>query len=295
MGSTALLRVDTEDGNNTEVYTPSTGIWSSADSTPAPLWADLNTCNCVPEMGPQLTLPNGTLLATGASGSNAYYNESSHVWSAAPSFPVIHATQYDISDGPGAVLPDGDVLVAASRGPNQNRKPEHFFLFAGSSLTQVPDAPNDANVISWQTSMLVLPTGQVLVDNDGTLYVYTGGGTPNSSWEPDIGSIPGTVEPGGTYTVTGTQLDGLPQGSAYGDDFQDSTNYPLVRIDNNTTGNQVFARTWARSFGTGPISIAPGARSSWNFRVPTDIGTGTSTVHVIANGIASPGITINVG
>jgi hypothetical protein len=287
-----VLTVDTDDGSNTEVYTPSTGEWTSAGSTPAPL-ATRPGCNCVDEMGPEMTLPNGMVLATGASGNNAYYTDSTGKWSAAPSFPSPNGTQYDISDGPGAVLTDGNTLVAASPGPDQNKTPQHFYLFDGSSpLTQVPDAPNDATTISYETSMLVLPTGGILVDSDGTLYIYGSPYDPNSSWLPTIINAPATVAPGGTYTITGTQMCGLSLGAAYGDDFQDSTDYPLVRI---STPNGIFyAQTSSRSFSGGTISVAPGARSSWRFRVPSNISTGASTLEVVANGINSNPINVTV-
>ena len=43
--------------------------------------------------------------------------------------------------------------------------------------------------------------------------------------------------------VKGTQFSGLTNGAAYGDDFQDSTNYALVRITNTATKHVVYAKT----------------------------------------------------
>ncbi|HEV8065836.1 MAG TPA: hypothetical protein VGP46_13425, partial [Acidimicrobiales bacterium] len=146
------------------------------------------------------------------------------------------------------------------------------------------DAPNAVNDTSYATRMLALPNGQVLFD-DGTsqMEVYTAGGTPKSSWAPTITSLKDTLAPGGTYNVAGTQLAGLDPGAAYGDDVQDNTNFPLVRITNNATG----VVTYARTFDWTSVSVAAGTKSSTDFALPASTPAGASTVVVVANGIAS--------
>jgi hypothetical protein len=283
-----VLVVDCSDGSNTELYTPSTGKWTSAGNTPAPLTASPGP-GLIDEIGPQMDLMNGTVLATGASGANAYYNESTGKWSAGPSFP----SDYDISDGPGAVMRDGQVLVAASPGPDQNKTPEEFFVFDGSNLTEVDGLPNDSTTISFETDMLDLPTGGILVNNDGELYIYSATGTANSSWNPVVDTYPGAVNPGGTYTISGTQLNGLTQGAAYGDDYQSASNYPQVRI--NTASGLYYTQTSARTVdNSGVMSVAPGARSSWRFRVPSDIPAGSATLQLVVNGFDSENFNITV-
>jgi hypothetical protein len=133
--------------------------------------------------------------------------------------------------------------------------------------------------------MLALPNGQVLFNDGGSdMEVYTAGGTPNSSWAPSISSLNSrTLAAGGTYTLTGKQLAGLDQGAAYGDDVQDNTNFPLVRITNSATG----AVTYARTSNWSSVSVAPGTRSSTQFTIPAGTPTGKSTLVVVANGIAS--------
>jgi hypothetical protein len=90
--------------------------------------------------------------------------------------------------------------------------------------------------------------------------------------------------------VSGLQLNGLTQGAAYGDDFQDATNFPLVRLTNNATG-QV---SYARSTNMSSMSVAPKNSSSANFTLPSGIATGPSTLVVVANGIASAPVAVNV-
>jgi hypothetical protein len=86
------------------------------------------------------------------------------------------------------------------------------------------------------------------------------------------------------------RLAGLDQGAAYGDDVQDNTNFPLVRITNSSTGVVTYARThdWSS------VSVAPGTTSSTEFTVPKSTPKGKSTLVVVANGIASPPSTVTI-
>ena len=80
-------------------------------------------------------------------------------------------------------------------------------------------------------------------------------------------------------------------GASYGDDAQSATNYPLVRITNNATGDLAYARTHNHS----TMAVATGsALVSTLFDVPTNIETGPSTLQVVANGIPSAEVPINV-
>jgi len=75
----------------------------------------------------------------------------------------------------------------------------------------------------------------------------------------------------------------LDQGSAYGDDVQNATNFPVVRITNVATGVVTYARTsrWTS------VSVRPGRKSSTRFTLPPGTPAGKSTLVVIANGIPS--------
>jgi hypothetical protein len=100
------------------------------------------------------------------------------------------------------------------------------------------------------------------------------------------------VNPGSiNNSVFGTQFNGLSQGAAYGDDAQSATNYPLVRITNNATGDLAYARTHNHS----TMAVATGsALVSTLFDVPANIETGPSTLQVVSNGIPSAEMPINV-
>ena len=137
---------------------------------------------------------------------------------------------------------------------------------------------------------MILPNGQVLVGG-GRTEVYTSTGTYQTSWQPTISSYPSSVTPGSTYSISGTQFNGLSQAGAFGDEFQFATNYPLVRITNNSTKHVFYARTHNHS----SMGVATGSATvSTNFDVPSSIETGASTLVVIANGIPSAAVPITV-
>ncbi len=299
-----LLTVDVWAPGNTELYSPRTESWSFAGfagaSSPVNPWP-------VVEIGPQVEMPGGNVFVVGAGTSTqepptpcttdaptdtALYNYQAGAWTAGPQIPAIGGQEYDSTDGPGSILPDGNVLFDASACVYNT--PTHFFLYNASSntLTQIPDVPNAANDSSYYTRLLALPNGQVLFnDGSGQMEVYTAGGKPNPAWAPSITSLSATtLAPGSTYTLSGKQLAGVDQGAAYGDDVQDNTNFPLVRITNSATGVVTYARTsnWTS------VSVKPGTRSSTKFTLPPGTPAGKSTLVVVANGIASPPSTVTI-
>lgn len=292
-----VLTVDTwlPSTNYSEIYDPLTGTWSSAGSTPVPLIDPTSgPTNNHGEIGPQLLMPDGNVLAEGSNGNTAIYNSTTGTWSAGPTMPQIDGLQYDASDASSAILPDGNILLAAS--PGNHLAPTHFFIFDGTNLTQVADPPA---VTAPQTSgsndgyMLVLPTGQILFNDRGgsqTMAIYTEKGQPSPSWLPQVTTVPVNLTARGTFTLSGTQLNGLTQGASFGDDWQMATNYPLVRIINSATGNVVYART----FGMTSMSVTPGQASSTQFTLPSTIQNGPSSLEVVASGFASPPISVTV-
>lgn len=272
-----------------ETLDPATLAWSSAGSTPAPLVA----CDGINEIGPQILMYDGKVFAEGAAPRTALYDVTSGTWSPGPSFPVVAGQQQDASDAGAALLPDGNVLLLSRTGEIQvnGGVPSHFFLFDGASLTQAPEYPTSTE--GGLGYMLLLPTGQVLYNGwPAGLQVFTDPGAPNPADAPALtGVYPGRLAAGVAYEVSGVQLNGLSEGAAFGDDYQASTDYPLVQITNDATGDVAYART----FGMTNRSIAPGASSCTDFMLPNGIETGTSELRVIANGIASSPLPVTIG
>ena len=184
--------------------------------------------------------------------------------------PVSDGEQLVADDVPASLLPSGNVLVTAT-----NSQSTFFFEFDGTSLNPAPVPPPGGC-----EALLLLPTGQVLCNSE----IYTPTGSPNPAWAPTIATAPSIVQAGLNYTLTGTQLNGLSQAVAYGDDFQAATNYPLVRIVNTATGHVFYCRTFNHS----TMAVATGAALvSTHFNCPASIETGPSTLVVVANGIPS--------
>lgn len=299
-----LLTVDTWLTPNTELFDPHILNWSLAGNT---IGSPVNSPAA--EIGPQVEMPGGNTFVVGAGNGQIapvpcttktpaqtslyhYVPGTPGRWTAGPSIPTIGGLQYDSADGPGSILPDGNVLFDVS--PCVFNAPIAFMVYNASSnsVSQVGDVPGASFDSSFNTRLLLLPNGQVLFDDGGPqMYVYTAGGTPNPAWAPSISGLSSTsLSPGQTYGLAGSQLAGLDQGATYGDDSQSNTNFPLVRISNSKTGVVTYARTsqWSS------VSVAPGTSSTTNFTLPASTPAGASTLVVIANGIATAPVPVTV-
>jgi hypothetical protein len=239
-------------------------------------------------MGPTLLMPGGNVFAVGADGLTAIYSAGSNTWTAGPGVP----NGLSVQDGPGVVLPSGHVLFGAS--PGATGTGLQYFEFDGTQLLAAPPPAGAVNDATYFTSLLPLPTGQVLfVDDSTTVQVYSPALSPtyDPAWAPSITSAPNALTAGATYPITGTQFNGLTQASTYGDEQQNATNYPLVRITNQSSGHVFYARTHGHS----TMAVATGsAIVSTNFDVPQVIESGASTLQVVANGIPSAAVDVTV-
>jgi hypothetical protein len=202
-------------------------------------------------------------------------------------------------DAPGALLPNGNVLVAVTGGPKRppfgpfSGPPTYFFEFDGTNLIPESAIPNAAAIDeSFNINLLVLPTGEILAaDGSKDVEIYTPSVTThNSNWEPVIMTAPSTVSPGQSYTITGIRFNGMSQASIYGDEGQNATNYPLVRITNLATNHVFYSRTHDHS----SMAVASSALVSTHFDVPSTQETGPSELEVVANGIASAPVSVLV-
>jgi hypothetical protein len=291
-------KVLTIDANNTtnmrnsEILNPTSGVWSSAGDTIVQL-ADLDPDGGGShEFGPTLVRPDGTVWAVGATGHTGIYKPSTGKWSVGPDFPVIAGQgQLDVADGPASLLPNGKVLVAASAGIFNS--PVHFLEFDGTSLVEVGAPPGSSFDSSYNTNLLPLPNGEILMtDFSNDVEIYTPTGKAKKSWAPviDNGCSLATITAGATVRLEGTRLNGLSQGVAYGDDVQSSTNYPIVRITNRASGHVVYARTHDHS----SMGISANINSHTFFEVPATAEKGDSDLVVVANGIASTAVSTTI-
>jgi hypothetical protein len=274
---------------NYEIYDPSSGSWSVAGTTPVQLWDPGDLCGRGGyEIGPALLLPNGTVFATGANscgpGHTAIYNVAAGTWTAGPDFPG----NLDIADGPAALEPNGKMLMMAS--PLIFNAGSIFFEWDGSSLNQVSGPPNAPNVSSFQGHLLVLPTGQIMYTdftNDVEIFTPTPG---NYNWAPSAFLTSPTISRGSSFVLTGFKFNGLSQATAFGDDLQNATNYPIVRITNVATGHVFYCRTHDHS----TMAVGYTGLVKATLDIPANMETGQSYLEVVANGIPSQRYTIKV-
>jgi hypothetical protein len=287
-----ILTADVKDAPNSEIYNPATGKWKSAGSTivnlhsPSPYGCDQYTahrCYYPPgEIGPAILRPDGTVFYTGSfqsTGNGAghtaiYYSRGPKAgkWERGPDFP----NGDNAADSFAMLEPSGNVLVIGDSGA--------LYEWNGKTFTQVKGA--------WSVGTpLLLPTGQILVLAASTVVLYNPTGAADPSWAPAIKTYPRSVVLGKTYKITGTQFNGLGQAMSYGDEDQNPTNYPLVRITNSASKNVYYARTHDHS----TMGVATGSKRVWTyFDVPNDVATGPATIEVVANGIASKPVKVTV-
>lgn len=283
---------------NTELYDPKTGQWSSAGTINPPL-----TYFPIGEVGTSVLRPDGTVFAVGDGGEIGptvawVYNSYTNRWTPGPPLKTISGGFVNFDDQGGALLPNGNVLFAGYEVVfalgGANPFPTDFFEFDGNQYIAQPQSLQAAAGTSSLRNLFInLPTGEVLTfDFTTELELYTSANPGhNPAWEPVIKSVPAQVKPGKSYVIHGVLFNGMSQGSMEGDDFQMATNYPLVRITNLATGHVFYSRTHDHSY----MGVAATKkRVHTHFDVPLTQEVGPSKIEVIANGIASQPICIYV-
>jgi hypothetical protein len=268
-----------------ELFNTKTLSWSML---PSPLYDVVDDPDA--EIGPGVLMYNGLVFQVGANGANIIFNPANNSWIAAPSFPVSPYGQIDVADGPGVLLPNGNVMTAAGAGYYEG--PSDWFIWNGTALIQIDGPPDAAENVGGAYNFLLLPTGQVLsVDQTNDIELYNAGGSPQPKWAPTITSVPKNIAVGTTYIITGTQLNGLSEGSYYGDDTQGNTNYPIIRVTMQVSGDVFYAKeslpsTMGICTGSTPVST--------HFKMPLNSELGLATLQVITNGIPSAGVQVSI-
>lgn len=267
--------------NDYEIYSENTGAWTS----PGKIGVSC-TDPSTHEIGPAPLLPNGLVFQFCGTNHTVVFDPVAAHWTVGPDMPNINGA-LSVGDGPAAVLPDGNILVAASPGVFAN--PTHFLEVKVKSptnvhITQVDEPASASQQSSWQSRMVVLPTGEVLWSSDvGDVQIYTPQGKPNKKAIPTVKKVPATLTRGSVDNIVkGKGFNGVSYGAYYGDDVQTSTNYPLVRFTNNSTGHVCYAKT--HGYATG---ISDGSITTAKYDIPAGCEAGPSTLEVVVNGVAS--------
>ena len=232
------------------------------------------------------------MIYFGGTGHTDYYTPSGTTapgtWAAGPDLPTVNGVQQGISDGPGAELPDGTILLQTSMPDNFNG-PSHFWIFNPTTNTYTPSAGAPAqDGGSYTGTTLDLPNGQVMFSGFGsTVYIYDPGTAPQAAAKPAITSLVPNAD--GTLLLTGTGLDGIDEGAVFGDDHQMATNFPIVRFT-SSVGVVSYATTSNWSLG-----VATGATpQTATVTLPVGIAPGTYSVSVSANGVSSAPVSLSL-
>jgi hypothetical protein len=292
-----ILTADCSGHPATQKYVIAANQWVSCGNTPV----DLVEASSI-EIGPALLLPDGRVFAVGATNHTALYTMPPNAsqpgtWATGPTFPPPTAgVTLGAKDAPGCLMPNGLVLCLA--GPVDNvsgdyLSPTYFFELnpATNTIAAIANPPTNGGP-PYVGRLLLLPTGQVLFANGSTnIQVYTPAGSPDPVWAPTITSVPSSMVPGGTYTLYGRQITGLSQAVSYGDDAQMATNYPIIRVRNNTSGHVFYCRTSNYStMGVNTGTVIENAQ----FTIPSGAELGACQITVIANGIPSAPANVNL-
>jgi autotransporter-associated beta strand protein len=262
-------------GTNSERYIPSLNRWVLDSNVPVFLWDSQS------EMGPAFLLPNGNAIFFGASGHTAIYTPSgttnAGTWIAGPDMP----NGLGMPDAPGAMMANGKILCALGT-PGTFNAPTSFceYDYASNSFTMVGN-PNANSYPPYITRMLALPDGNILFSwSNLRLYIYQPGGTPLAAGKPVINSV--TTNSDGSFQLAGTQLNGISEGAAYGDDAQMDSNYPIIYV---TNGTSVY---YLKTFNWSSTDVMTSNRViTTDFVIPSGVPAGTYSLFVSANGISS--------
>jgi hypothetical protein len=270
-------------GTNSERYIPSSNTWINDGVVPDSLYDSF-----LSELGAAFLLPSGNAFFLGSTGHTALYTPtgttSPGTWTAGPNIPNGQGTP----DAAAAMMVNGRILCAVSPTPTTTNfpSPTSFYEYdpVSNAFTQAnaPAGGTTVNHPSYWTVMLDLPDGTVLYSEfSSQLYVYHPDGSPLAAGKPTISTITPNVD--GSYHLTGTLLNGISEGAAYGDDWQMNSNYPIVRLT-DAAGNVRYARTYNWSSTSVMTGSTP---ESTEFRLPSSLVTGTYSLVVVANGNSS--------
>ena len=309
--------------NHTALYTPPTNTWAAGPDilgTLSNAFGTINSAAFGADDAPAALMPNGHVLLAADAGAAAVTSAGdttieSNVITNVPSTAGLQAgwavTQVD---GKTTVIPAGTSILSVDSATQIHisknaasttagfalifggifSKPTQIFDFdpVTASVSPVSPASPDSllpSIPSFITRMLVLPTGQVLFsDSSNQLWIYTADGGPNPSLRPVVNRV--SYSGSGVFSLTGKQLNGPSDASAYGDDVGNDENYPIVRLV-NPTGNVYYCRTanWSST------SVGGGSTpETVNFTLNPAVRAGNYVLIATGGGISSFPFAVNI-
>ena len=282
----SILMVDIG-SRNSERYIPALNQWVADATVPVDLYDPFGS-----ETGAGLLLPDGRAFFIGSLGHTAYYKPSGNnnpgTWTAGPDIPGGNGQ----ADAPAAMMVNGKILLTAAPKPTASggvfRSPTTFYIFDYTKNTykqiSTPAGAVSSNIPCYVTMMLDLPDGSVMFgyQDSSNYYVFKPAGSLPAAAKPVVNQVSKIST--GLYRITGTLFNGISEGACYGDDWQMATNYPIVRLRDNSNGN-IYYCTTANWNSTGVRRA--GLKDTAQFTLPAGLAVKQYDLFVVANGIAS--------
>jgi hypothetical protein len=134
--------------------------------------------------------------------------------------------------------------------------------------------------------LLILPTGELLLNDSKNLFVYTPTGSADTTLIPVVSTV--TYSGSGVFKLSGTKLNGQSAGANYGDDVDTDENFPIVRLVD--AAGKVFYCTTSNWSTT---RVGDGAEDV-NFTLDSRITIGNYTLYESGAGLASAAFPITI-
>jgi hypothetical protein len=311
---------------HTALYTPSTNTWAAGPDMIGSIsnaFGTIKGAKFGADDAPAAALPNGHLIIGADAGPNpVILSSTTTAGSAVVNVSSTAGLQVGWTVAGTAVAPGSriasvdtatQITLSASATTTTTSNLTFGGVFSSPMLLfdfnpangkmapmNVPD-PNLPFIPAFITRMLVLPTGQLLFnDSSNQPWVYTPNGAPPDSALPVITGV--VANGGGSYTLTGTQLNGQSAGAAYGDDAQMNENYPIVRLqtalphDAICNPNAAKCRVYyARTSNWSSVGVGGGTTpQTVSFTLPAGIPSGQYLLTVTGAGITSAPVALAV-
>jgi hypothetical protein len=158
----------------------------------------------------------------------------------------------------------------------------------GATVTPIPSPTGSilSNGAAYTNRMLILPTGELLLNDSTNLFVYTPTGTAAANLIPVVDTV--TYSGAGVFKLSGKKLNGQSAGSNYGDDVSTDENFPIVRLV-NAKGDVFYCTTsnWSSTrVGDGPVDV--------NFTLDPKITIGDYSLYESGAGLTSAAFPITI-
>jgi hypothetical protein len=258
-------------GAGAAIYNPATGKFTKTGPVPS----GFNTGDTG---GISLTF-DGRVFVYGLNSKSYIYTPGATAadagtWAAGPTLLAAEA-----EDEFSNTMPDGRVfgsLVSVTYGPGVTLQ---AFDPGTNTVASIPPPPDGGN--PYPIGYVNLPNGQVMATASNNNWIYTSDIQPQDAWRPTVSSV--TFKSGTSYTISGTQLSGLINGSDEGDDMTNQQNYPIVWLT-DSAGNVYYCRT---SNFSNMMPSKGSAVETADFTTPAGLPSGSYNLFVSAVGVQS--------